>query len=78
MLDIHLDFPLANLWVSDSPTVKIKTAKISETRILACFVKICTRENYQPYGIIGDYRSHAGTYQEIWVISGHCTNCVNC
>jgi len=38
----------------DSPTAKIKTAKISETRILARFAKICTRENYQPYGNIKD------------------------
>ena len=42
---------LANPQVPDSQTVKIKTAKISETRISACFGKICTRENYQPYSI---------------------------
>ena len=38
---------LANPRVPDS-----QTAKISETRISACFAKICTRENYQPYGTI--------------------------
>ena len=37
--------------VPDSPIVKIKTAKISEIGILAYFAKICTHENYQPYGI---------------------------
>ena len=47
-----LAVPLANPLVPDSPTAKIKTAKISETRILACFAKICTRENYQLYGIV--------------------------
>ena len=46
---------LANPWVPASQTMKIKTAKtktakISETQILACFAKICTRKNYQPYG----------------------------
>ena len=41
---------VANPRVPDSQTAKIKIAKISETRILACFAKICTRENYQPYG----------------------------
>ena len=34
----------------DSPIAKIKTAKISEIGILAYFAKICTHENYQPYG----------------------------
>ena len=33
----------------DSLTVNIKTEKISETWILACFAKICTRENHLPY-----------------------------
>ena len=41
---------LANPQVPDSQTTKIKTAKISETQISACFAKICTSENYQPYG----------------------------
>ena len=27
----------------------MKTAKVSETQILACFTKTCTRQNYQPY-----------------------------
>ena len=36
--------------VPDSPIAKIKTTKISEIGILAYFAKICTRENYQPYG----------------------------
>ena len=36
--------------VQDSLTMKITPAKISKTQILACFAKICTRENYQPYG----------------------------
>ena len=39
-------------WVPDSPITKIKAVKISEIEILAYFVKICTRENYQPYGIM--------------------------
>ena len=34
---------------SDSLTVNIKTKDISETRILACFVKICSRENHLLY-----------------------------
>ena len=42
---------LANMQFSDSLTVKIKTTKTSETRILACFAKICTNENYQPYSM---------------------------
>ena len=45
-----LAVPLANPRVPDSPTAKIKSTKISETRILACFAKICTHENYQLYG----------------------------
>ena len=36
--------------VPDSPIMKIKTAKISEIGILAYYAKICTCENYQPYG----------------------------
>ena len=44
--------PLGNLWVPESPTAKIKTAKISKTQLLASFTKICTHENYQPYGIL--------------------------
>ena len=43
---------LANRRVPDSQTAKIKTAKISETRISAYFAKICTRKNYQPYSTI--------------------------
>ena len=35
-----LAVPLANPRISDSTTVKIKTAKISETWISACFMKI--------------------------------------
>ena len=31
---------------------EIKTAKISETRIWACFVKICSLKNYQSYNIV--------------------------
>ena len=41
---------LANPRVPDSPTTKIKIAKISETQILAHFAKICTCQNYQPNG----------------------------
>ena len=37
---------------SKSTDAKIKTAKISETQILACFAKICTHENYQPYSML--------------------------
>ena len=43
MLDIHsasLVIPLANLRVTDSLTLKIKTSKIPETWILVCFAKI--------------------------------------
>lgn len=43
--------PLGNPWVPESPTMKIETAKISKTQLLASFMKICTHENYQPYGI---------------------------
>ena len=34
-----LAVPLANLWVSDSLTMKIETVKISETRILVFFLR---------------------------------------
>ena len=37
--------------VPDSPIAKIKTMKISEIGILSYFTKICTRENYQPFGM---------------------------
>ena len=51
----HLAIKLANTWftleIQESLTVKIKTKKISETQILACFAKIYTRKNYQLYGI---------------------------
>ena len=40
-----------SLRVPASPIAKIKTTKISEIGILAYFAKICTRKNYQPYGI---------------------------
>ena len=43
--------PTAKIKTAKIKTAKIKTAKIPETRILACFAKICTRENYQLYGI---------------------------
>ena len=42
----------AAIILSQYITVKIKTAEISETWKLACFTKICSRENYQPYGIL--------------------------
>ena len=34
------------MWVPDSPTKKTETSTISEIQILACFMKICTCENY--------------------------------
>ena len=43
--------------LANPQVAKIKTTKISETRILASFAKICTRENYQPYGIIAEHLS---------------------
>jgi len=52
MLAIHsasLVIPLANLRVTDSLTLKIKTSKIPETWILVCFAKNCAGGNYQPY-----------------------------
>ena len=57
-----LAVPLADVWVPDSPTTKIKKEKISET--LVYFTKICTRENYQPYNMLVcmEYRLHIFTY----------------
>ena len=48
ILDVRsvLAVVLANSQVPDSPTTKIK---ISKTRNLAHFAKICTHKNYQPY-----------------------------
>ena len=47
------------------PSAKIKTMKLSETQILACFSKICTRENYQPYANWSTYMYTLSQYQKL-------------
>ena len=49
---------LANQWIPDSLTTKIKT---SEIWILACHAKICTHKNYQPYSRLNTHLHSATT-----------------
>ena len=73
-----LAVPLANLWVSDSLTMKIETVKISETRILVFFLRKFVPTKITKHTVVSahstDGKYHIAGADIVWSLcraSGH-------